>query len=107
MSISLYKPNSKNTGCAFNFSIGKNKKKEPVIYVNAIQQFSWDDKKKIASFSGNANDSDKKINLKNLQSLKLVESLVLSGIEMNFHPFTRTKKIKRQLSLRRGTRKQK
>lgn len=64
MSISLYKPNSKNTGCAFNFSIGKNKKKEPVIYVNAIQQFSWDDKKKVASFSGNANDPDKKINLK-------------------------------------------
>jgi hypothetical protein len=64
MSISLYKPNSKNTGCAFNFSIGQNKKKEPVVYVNAIQQYSWDDKKKTASFSGNSSDPDKKINLK-------------------------------------------
>jgi len=64
MSISLYKPNSKNTGCAFNFSIGNNKKKEPVVYVNAIQQYSWDDSKKTANFSGNASDPDKKINLK-------------------------------------------
>lgn len=64
MSISLYKPNSKNTGCAFNFSIGNNRNKEPVVYVNAIQQFSWDDNKKTGNFSGNASDPDKKINLK-------------------------------------------
>jgi len=64
MSISLYKPNSKNAGCAFNFSIGSNKNKEPVIYVNAIQQFSWNDSSKTANFSGNSGDPDKKINLK-------------------------------------------
>jgi hypothetical protein len=64
MSISLYKPNSKNTGCAFNFKIGVNKSKEPVIYVSAIQQYSWDDSKKTGNFSGNGSDPDKKINLK-------------------------------------------
>jgi hypothetical protein len=64
MSLSLYKPNSKNAGCAFNFSIGNDKKKEPVVYVNAIQQHSWDDKKKTGNFSGNANDPEKKINIK-------------------------------------------
>lgn len=64
MSLALYKPNSKNTGCAFNFSIGIDKKKTPVVYVNAIQQYSWDDKKKTGNFSGNASDSDKRINLK-------------------------------------------
>ena len=64
MSISLYKPNSKNTGCAFNFKIGINKSKEPVIYASAIQQYSWDDSKKTGNFSGNGSDPDKKINLK-------------------------------------------
>ena len=64
MSLSLYKPNSKNTGCAFNFSIGVDKKQEPVVYVNAIQQFSWDESKKTGNFSGNASDPEKKINLK-------------------------------------------
>jgi hypothetical protein len=64
MSLALYKPNSKNTGCAFNFSIGNDKKKEPVVYANAIQQFSWDEKKRTGNFSGNASDPDKKINLK-------------------------------------------
>lgn len=64
MSLSLYKPNSKNTGCAFNFSIGNDKKKEPVVYVNAIQQYSWDEKTKTGNFSGNAGDPDKRINLK-------------------------------------------
>lgn len=64
MSLSLYKPNSKNNGCAFNFKMGTNKNKEPVVYVTAIQQYSWDDKKKIANFSGNSNDEEKKINLK-------------------------------------------
>lgn len=64
MSLAIYKPNSKNTGCAFNFSIGIDKKKEPVVYVNAIQQFGWDEKRRTGNFSGNASDTEKKINLK-------------------------------------------
>lgn len=64
MSISLYKPNSKNAGCAFNFKIGVNRNKEPVVYVSAIQQYSWDDKKKTGNFSGNKDNPEKNINLK-------------------------------------------
>tara|TARA_Y100000592_G_C5375250_1_gene270614 strand:+ start:268 stop:813 length:546 start_codon:yes stop_codon:yes gene_type:complete len=64
MSIALYKPNSKNSGCAFSFKTGVNKQQEPVIYISAIQQHSWDDKRKTGSFSGNREDPDKNINLK-------------------------------------------
>lgn len=64
MNLSLYKPNSKNTGCAFNFSIGLGSKGLPALYVSAIQQHSWNDKTKIANFSQNREDADKNINIK-------------------------------------------
>lgn len=64
MSLSLYKPNSKNTGCAFNFKIGTNKNGEPTVYVSAIQQYSWDNKTRASNFSGNRDNPDKNINLK-------------------------------------------
>lgn len=64
MSLSLYKPNSKNTGCAFNFKIGTNKNYEPTLYVSAIQQYSWDNKTRASNFSGNKDNADKNINLK-------------------------------------------
>ena len=67
MSISLYKPNSKNAGCAFNFKIGVNRNKEPVVYISAIQQYSWDDKRKTGNFSGNKDDPDKNINLNTIK----------------------------------------
>ena len=63
--ISLYKPNSSNNGCAFNFKSGIDQKsKEPVLYISAIQQHSWNAEKKIGSFSGNKNDPEKNINIK-------------------------------------------
>ncbi|MBL69590.1 MAG: hypothetical protein CMO74_14310 [Verrucomicrobiales bacterium] len=64
MNLSLYKPNSKNTGCAFNFSVGPGSKGLPALYVSAIQQFSWDDKTKTANFSNNRGDTNKNINIK-------------------------------------------
>lgn len=64
MSLSLYKPNSKNSGCAFSFRIGINKKLEPTLYVSAIQQFGWDSKKRSGNFSGNREDPDKNISVK-------------------------------------------
>ena len=64
MSLTLYKPNSKNLGCAFSFRAGINKNKEPTIYVSAIQQFSWDSSKKTGNFSGNRDNPDKNINIK-------------------------------------------
>lgn len=64
MSLSLYKPNSKNTGCAFNFSIGVNRNGEPALYISAIQQHTWNDKTKSGSFSENRSNPDKNINVK-------------------------------------------
>lgn len=64
MNLSLYKPNSKNTGCACNFSIGQNPDGAPSFYVSAIQQHGWNDKTKKANFSQNKDDPDKNINVK-------------------------------------------
>lgn len=63
--INFYKPNSKNTGCAFGFRIGtQGKNNEPCVYMTAVKQYSWDDKKKNGSFSGNHKDPDKSISVK-------------------------------------------
>ena len=65
MSIQLYKPNQKNAGAAFTFSIGSNKNNSlPAFYMSAISQHSWDSDKKIGSFAGNAKDPDKTVNVK-------------------------------------------
>tara|TARA_R110001583_G_scaffold86596_1_gene226183 strand:- start:4725 stop:5213 length:489 start_codon:yes stop_codon:yes gene_type:complete len=40
------------------------KSKDPVVYVNAIQQHSWDNNKKIGSFSENRNNPDKNLTIK-------------------------------------------
>ena len=65
MSIQIYKPNKSNTGFAFNFSMGVDKRSlEPVLFVSAIAQHSWDSKKRIGSFSESKNNPEKNINLK-------------------------------------------
>ena len=64
MNLSLYKPNSKNSGCAFNFSIGPGTKGVPSLYCSAIQQYSWDSGSKTANFSKNRESPEKNINIK-------------------------------------------
>ena len=65
MSVNIYKPNKNNTGFAFSFSRGKDKRTgEPILYVKAVAQHSWDEKKKLGSFSENKNVLEKNINLK-------------------------------------------
>ena len=65
MSLSIYKPNSKNTGCGFSFQCGKdNKSKSTALYVKSIQQHSWDSNKKQGSFHGNVGDPEKNITVK-------------------------------------------
>ena len=65
MSISIYKPNSKNTGCAFSFRYGvQQKNQEPCLFINAIQQYNWNEESKTGSFSQNRNDPEKNITLK-------------------------------------------
>ena len=65
MIVQYYKPNSKNTGCAFSFDIGANRKnQEPCVYVRAIKQYSWDASKRTGSFSANAKNPEKSISIK-------------------------------------------
>ena len=65
MSVVIYKPNSKNAGAAFTFSSGVNNKNgEPTFYISAVAQHSWNDERKIGSFSGNAGDPEKTVNVK-------------------------------------------
>lgn len=58
--ISIYKPNKKNEGCACSFYLGKDNN----VYVNAIQQFSWDEGKRTGSFAENAKNKDKSLSIK-------------------------------------------
>ena len=65
MIVQYYKPNSKNTGCAFSFDIGSNiKNGEPCVYVRAVKQHSWNQSKRTGSFSANAKDPDKSVSIK-------------------------------------------
>lgn len=64
MKYQIYKPNSKNSGCAMNFSIGNSKDGTPALYIGAILQSGWDDNKKTGSFSGNAKNPAKSGNFK-------------------------------------------
>ena len=76
MNVAIYKPNSKNAGCAFSFRVST-QGKQPVFYVNAIQQYSWDDKKKTGSFIKNKDAEDKNVSFK-LNDFELGE--ILSSI---------------------------
>ena len=65
MIVQIYKPNPRNTGCAFGCDIGSgNQKGEPYVYIRAVRQFSWDDKKKTGSFSQNSKNPEASISIK-------------------------------------------
>lgn len=64
MSISIYKPNSKNTGSGFSFQIGISKAQEPALFIKSILQSNWDSNKKQGSFKGNLDNSEKNITVK-------------------------------------------
>lgn len=59
--ISFYKPNSKNTGTACSFSVNP---KDESIWSSLIKQSSWNDSKKIGSFSDNQNNPNKSVKIK-------------------------------------------
>lgn len=59
MKYSIYKPNSKNTGCAAAFQITEDKEGKTIMFLNAIQQASWDDARKVGSFAANMKDPEK------------------------------------------------
>ena len=64
MKYTLYKPNSKNTGSAFSFELGKSKNGDTVLYVSMIQQYAWNDTTKNGSFKENAKNPEKSASIK-------------------------------------------
>ncbi len=63
MNIQIYKPNKSNTGFGFSFSAGDDKKSgEPVLFVNGIAQYSWNNGS--GTFQGNSNNPEKTITVK-------------------------------------------
>ena len=65
MSLQIYKPNKSNTGFAFSFYIGEDRKtKMPILFLNAIAQHSWDSSKRLGSFSANKDNPDKNLSIK-------------------------------------------
>jgi hypothetical protein len=75
--ISFYKPNSKNTGTACSFSVNP---KDESIWSSLIKQSSWNDQKKIGSFSDNQSNPNKSVKIK----FSLTEAAgILDAIERN------------------------
>jgi hypothetical protein len=94
MSIQIYKPNKANNGFAFNFSIGIDKKNnEPVLYISAIAQYSWDDNKRLGSFMENKENPDKNINLKfnEFECGSIIDCLNRRYEYSTFHQFEKNK----------------
>lgn len=90
MSLSLYKPNSKNTGCGFSFQLGiNNKTQEPVLYTKAIKQHSWDKNKRQGYFQKNIGIPDKNITIKfnEFEVGSLIYAISTRGEYSTFHSF--------------------
>jgi hypothetical protein len=75
--ISFYKPNSKNSGTACSFTVNA---KDASIWGSLIKQSSWNEAKKIGSFSENQNNPNKSVKVK----FSLTEAAgILDAIERN------------------------
>ncbi len=64
MKYTLYKPNSKNNGCAMSFEIGTLRDGGVALFVSAVLQSSWNDNSKTGSFKENAKNPKKSITIK-------------------------------------------
>ena len=75
--ISFYKPNSKTSGTACSFTVNP---KDASIWGSLIKQSSWNEAKKIGSFSENQNNPNKSVKVK----FSLTEAAgILDAIEKN------------------------
>jgi hypothetical protein len=94
MSLQIYKPNKSNTGFAFSFYIGEARgKQSPNLFLNAIAQHSWNNEKRLGSFSGNKEDPDKNISIKfNEFECGAIISCINNRYEWNtYHAFEQNK----------------
>ena len=96
MSIQIYKPNKSNTGSAFSFSMGYDKKtNEPTLFVSAIMQHSWDDSKKRGSFIANKDIPEKTATLKfnEFECGSIINSIKNRFTYETFHKFENNKTV--------------
>ena len=90
MSLQIYKPNKTSSGFAFSFYMGEDRKtKMPILFLNAIAQHSWNDQKRLGSFSGNKDNPDKNISIKfNEFEVGAISSAIQNRFEYNtYHVF--------------------
>ena len=64
MNVQIFKPNAKCAGIAANFQISCKPDKEPVFFINAILQSSWNEQTRTGSFKENQKNPKKTIALK-------------------------------------------
>ena len=95
MSLSIYKPNTKNNGCGFSFQCGKDNKSFVSLYVKAIQQHSWDSNKRQGSFQKNVGDPEKNITVKfnEYEIGEFISALQKRREYVTFHSFGEDKTI--------------
>ena len=92
MNLAFYKPNSKSTGCAFSFQLST-KGSSPTLYINGIQQFSWNDQTKNGSFSENRKNPEKTIAIKlnEIEIGGIIHAIRVYGEWKAFHSFEENK----------------
>lgn len=69
MKLTIFKPNSRNTGAMASFKFGpaekgKDLKSDLALYVEIVLQAKWNDQAKTGSFKENAKNPDKKVIIK-------------------------------------------
>lgn len=98
MNLQIYKPNSKNTGCAISFQISQKPNAEPQFYVNCIAQHSWNDQTKTGSFAESRNNPSKTIAIK-FNEFELGEFINAFQKEIAYSTFHSSESNKTQIKL--------
>lgn len=105
MSLTLFKANKKNSGALFNFSVGKDQKGNPALYMSATSQTGWNDDKSFGSFKG----GDKaNVKLSVFEAGEMISSINNNvgysafhkfddvSTTVNFSPFPRKRKLSKR-----------
>jgi len=80
MGLQIYKPNRNTTGSAANFEVSPNDKGEPVLWISATRQKSWDGKS--GTFYKSKDDKVNTVNAKfNRQEAEGIAQALMTGCE--------------------------
>lgn len=98
MNLQIYKPNSKNSGCAISFQISHKPNNEPQFYVNCIAQHSWNEQAKTGSFAESRNNPSKTIAIK-FNEFELGEMINAFQHKTSYSTFHSSEASKTQIKL--------